>query len=182
MCSLLYPDLLDEFYGTKSRIVMKSKSTDDYDDVFYPAKFIHPPKEIHTYEQTMRNLNTKLPVITFSLNSNEDEISHEQIKLGSIFCPNYIFISASLARIKSFITTHQNYYLSRKNARYALIVNNDSGALKEFNSTSFLDNIKFFKKVLNLAVFLFSKTNVKNADSEQINSLEEPQISSSSDR
>ena len=154
---MFFLDFLDEFYGTKNRMVIKRNSTDFY-------------------------LNTKLPVITFSLNSNEDEISHEKIKVGSIFCPNYIFISASLTRIKSFITTHQNYYLSRKNARYALIVKNNYDVLEAFNSTSFLDNIKFFKKVLNLAVFLFSKTNVKNAKSEQINHLDEPQISSSSDR
>ena len=165
---------------------MKSKSTDDYDDVFYPAKFIHPPKESHTTmridERTMRNLNTKLPVITFSLNSNEDEISHEQIKLGSIFCPNYIFISASLARIKLFITNHQNYYLSRKNARYALIVKNDYASSEAFNSASFLDDIKFFKKVLNLAVFVFSKDIIKNGESEQIDSLAEPKISTASNR
>ena len=127
-------------------------------------------------------MNTKLPVITFSLNSNEDEISHEQIKLGSTFCPNYIFISASLARIKLFITNHQNYYLSRKNARYALIVKNYYASSETFNSASFLDDIKFFKKVLNLAVFVFSKDIFKNGESEQIDSLAEPKISTASNR
>ena len=77
---------------------MKSNSTDDYDNGFHPAKFIHPPEGIHTYGQTMRNLNTKLPVITFSIDSNGDEISHEQIKLGSTFCPNYIFRECYISR------------------------------------------------------------------------------------
>ena len=161
---------------------MKSNSKDDYHNGFDTKKFIHPPRRNHAYDQTRRNLNTKLPVITFSLDSNEEEISHEQIKLGSTFCPNYIFISASLTRIKSFITIHQNHYLSRKSARYALIIKNNYDSLETFNAASFLDDIKFFKKVLNLAVFLFSNNNFKNGESERIDSLAESQISTPSNR
>ena len=140
--------------------------TDDYDEE-YPTKFRYPSRWIHSDEEMMDNLNTNLPVISFSLNSNDVEITHDKIKVGSRFCPNYIFMSANLTRIKSFINTHQKYTLSRKNARYALLIKDDHDSFEAFDSSSFLDDFKLFQKVLNLAVFAFSNTETENSTSEQ---------------
>ena len=139
---------------------------DGYDEV-YPTKFRYPSRWIHLDEERMDNLNTNLPVIIFSLNSNDDEITHDKIKVGSTFCPNYIFLSANLTRIKSFMNTHQKYTLSRKNARYALLIKDNHESFEAFNSSFFLDDFKFLKKVLNLAVFVFSNTETKDSTSEQ---------------
>ena len=139
---------------------------DGYDEV-YPIKFRYPSRWLHFDEEMMDNLNTNLPVIIFSLNSNDDEITHDKIKMGSTFCPNYIFLSANLTRIKSFMNTHQKYTLSRKNARYALLIKDNHESFEAFNSSFFLDDFKFFKKVLNLAVIVLSNTETKDSTSEQ---------------
>ena len=89
-------------------------------------------------------------------------MTNEKIKLASRFCPNYFFLSANLTRIKSFIVTHQDYHLARRNARYALLIEDNNDPLQAFNSTSFLDDIKFYKKVLNLAVLVFSKSKIQS--------------------
>ena len=139
---------------------------DGYDEVYLP-KFRYPSRWIHLDEERTDNLSTNLPVISFSLNSNDDEITQDKIEVGSRFCPNYIFMSANVTRIKSFMNTHQKYTLSRKNARYALLIKDNHDSFESFNSSLFLDDFKFFKKVLNLAVFVFSNAETENSTSEQ---------------
>ena len=146
---------------------MAERNLTDGNDEVYQPKFRYPSRWIHSDEEMMDNLNTNLPVISFSLNSNDDEITHDKIKVGSRFCPNYIFMAANLTRIKSFINTHQKFTLSRKNARYALLIKDNPDSFEAFNSSFFLDDFEFFKKVLNLAVFVFSNTETEYSTSDQ---------------
>ena len=143
------------------------RSETTHENSLHAAKIRYPSRLVDSKEEPRNNLNTRLPSISFPLSSDKNEHIEEKLKRGSKFCPNYFFISSNITSIKSFIDTHQNYIFSRRNARYALIIK-DSESVEAFNSTLFLDDVKFFQKVLNLAVFLFSKSRTEDAASNKI--------------
>ena len=157
---------MDQFFGSENDEAIKRNQT-THENSLHTSKIRYPSRLVDSKEEPKNNLNPRLPSISFPLSSDENEHIEEKLKRGSKFCPNYFFISSNITSIKSFIDTHQNYIFSRRNARYALIIK-DSESVEAFNSTLFLDDVKFFQKVLNLAVFLFSKSRTENAESNQI--------------
>ena len=167
---------MNQFYRTENELFVKRNLTTTYNNL-YSSKTRYPSRWVTSNGKKDSLLNTMLPSIRFPLSLKKDEISHEKLMLGSRFCPNYFFISANLTRITTFIETHQNNHLSRKNARYALLIEENEDTLNEFNSTSFFDNTIFFKKVLNLAVFLFTKNKEYNHASKETSFLSGPQSS-----
>ena len=90
-----------------------------------------------------------ITILTFRFPAKDNPANFENIYLASQRCPNYVIISSKLSSIFHFTNTFQKC-LSRQNSRYALISPDD----ENFSANSFLEDIPFFKKVLNLAVII----------------------------
>ena len=109
------------------------------------------PVRRNEHEKSEAVHSNRLPAMKFSLNTRNHARNSEKIKLASKNCPNYIMLSANLTHIQSFVEKFSNS-LARKNSRYALFTNDENISTK-----SSLSDIKFFKKVLNLAIIGMSK-------------------------
>ena len=90
-----------------------------------------------------------LTILKFMFPAKDNPSNFEAIQLASQYCPNYVIVSSKLSSIFHFTNTFQKY-LSRQNSRYALFSLDD----EKFSENSFLEDIPFFKKVLNLAVII----------------------------
>ena len=89
-----------------------------------------------------------LPTMRFLLGGNNDALNtlSDSIKKGGQYCPNYLILSSNLTQIQSFIKTFGSN-LARRSSRYALFIEDE-----RFSVNTFLNDVPFFKKVLNLAL------------------------------
>lgn len=83
----------------------------------------------------------------FELNAKYDAEIVEKIKAGSQYCSNYMMLSSNLTNIRGFISTFSKS-LRRGDSNYALIFPEDNS----FSENTFLEDVYFLKKVLNLMV------------------------------
>ena len=89
-----------------------------------------------------------LPTMRFLLGGNNDALNSlsDSVKKGGQYCPNYLILSSNLTQIQLFINKFEGN-LARRNSRYALFTEDE-----RFSVNTFLKDVPFFEKVLNLAV------------------------------
>ena len=138
---------METFYNQYKNIMYDKK--EENENSWLPST--RYPWRHNKYDENAGFEDGRLPIITFSLSIRNIASNSKMIKKSSRSCPNYFMMANNLTRIQSFVETFGRS-LARKNSRYALFTEDEN-----ISSETFLDDIKFFKKVLNLAIIGLSQ-------------------------